>query len=160
METLFFLLLFVRNCRVPRCSNSKLSLSIPSFVQSKKVGRDMTLTSADDLTLHAKLLHWVPVISSPKPFINQLWRSTIHFQRLLAKLHIMESLLTECRKSTKDSFQASCSGLQGSKKKKITGTKALKDRPRARTPSTGGAQRLLSEPCFLSCAIYSCQGDT
>ena len=39
--TLFFLLLFDRSCRFPRCSNSKLSLSIPSVVQSKKVGRDM-----------------------------------------------------------------------------------------------------------------------
>ena len=41
VEMLFFLLLFVRNCRFARCSNSKLSLSIPSVVQSKKVGRDM-----------------------------------------------------------------------------------------------------------------------
>ena len=38
METLFFLLLFDRSCRFPRCSNSKLSLSIPSVVQSKKSG--------------------------------------------------------------------------------------------------------------------------
>ena len=41
VETLFFLLLFDRSCRFPRCSNSKLSLSIPSVVQSKNVGRDM-----------------------------------------------------------------------------------------------------------------------
>ena len=33
---LFSLLLFARNCRFPRCSNSKLSLSIPSVIQNKK----------------------------------------------------------------------------------------------------------------------------
>ena len=40
-EMLFFLLLFARNCRFPRCSNSKLSLSIHSVVQNKNVGRVM-----------------------------------------------------------------------------------------------------------------------
>ena len=41
VETLFFLLLFDRSRRFPRCSNSKLSLSIHSVIQSGKVGRDM-----------------------------------------------------------------------------------------------------------------------
>ena len=37
----FFFCCFARNCRFPRWSNSKLSLSIPSVAQNKKVGRDM-----------------------------------------------------------------------------------------------------------------------
>ena len=90
---------------------SSVCRSLLSF-KAKKWDETWALTSADDLTLHAKPLHWVPVIPFPKPFLDQLWRSTVRIQRSLAKMHIMESLLstTECRKSTKNSFQASCSG--------------------------------------------------
>ena len=46
VKTLFFLLLFARNYRFPRCSYSKLGLPIPSVVQNKKVGETWTLTSS------------------------------------------------------------------------------------------------------------------
>ena len=121
VETLFSLLLFDRSCRFPRCSNSSLSCrSLLSF-KAKKWDETWTLISADDLMLHAKPLHWVPVNSSPKLFLHQLLRSTVRLQRSLAKMHMMDSLVstTECRKSTKNSFQASCyRPLRAAKKQK------------------------------------------
>ena len=50
---------------------SSVCRSLLSF-KAKKWDETWTLTSADDLTLQAKPLDWVPVISSPKPFLDQL----------------------------------------------------------------------------------------
>ena len=117
---------------------SSVCRSLLSF-KTTKWGETWTLTSADDLTLHAKPLHRAPVISSPKPFLDQLWRSTVRLQRSLAEVHTMELHLStaECRKNTKNSFQASRSGPQ--RIKKITSTSTLTGRPRARTPSSTSA---------------------
>ena len=83
-----------------------------SSVDGEENGRDEVFFLRSHLKLHAKPLYWVPACSSPKPFFDQLLRSTVRLQRSLAKVHVMESLLstTECRKSTKNSFQASRSG--------------------------------------------------
>ena len=96
---------------------SSVCRSLLSF-KTKKWGETWTLTSADDLTLHAKALHRVPINSSPNSILDQLWRSTVRLQRSLAEMHTMESLLStaECQKSTKNSFQASRSGPQRRKK--------------------------------------------
>ena len=88
------------------------------LLKTKKWGETWTLTSADDLTLHAKALHRVPVTSSLKQFLDQLWRSSIDLQRLVAKMHILESLLSTtdcaCGKSSKLHAQGR-SGPQRSK---------------------------------------------
>ena len=84
-------------------------------------------------------------------------------------MHIMESLLstTECRKSTKNSFQASCSGPLRAAKKQKNRQDFDADKPRAASKDTfffdfGG--RLLDRWCssslvLFSSAIYSCLGD-
>ena len=168
METLFFLLLFARNCRFQRCSNSKLSLSIPSVVQNKKVGRDVNTHLCRRFYVHAKPLHRVPVISSPNPFFDRLWRSTVRLQRSLAEVHTMESFLStaECRKSTKNSSQASRLGPLRAAKKQKNHQDFDADWP-ATSKDTfffnfGG--RLLDRWCssslaLFSSAIYSRQGD-
>ena len=100
---------------------SSVCRSLLSF-KAKKWDETWTLTFADDIKLHAKPLPWGPVISSPKPFIDQLWRSTVRLQRSVAKVHITESLLstTECRKAPKTASklqaQGRRSGPQRSKK--------------------------------------------
>ena len=140
VETLFFLLLFDRSCRFPRCSNSKLSLSIPSVVQSKKVGRDMN-TSADDLTLHAKPLHWVPVISSPKPFLHQLSRSNRSSLKIAgqdAHYGITSQYHWVSKKAPKRASKLHAQGRSGPQrsKKKSHGLRRWRAGPRARTPSS------------------------
>ena len=83
-------------------------------------------------------------------------------------MHIMESLLstTECRKSTKNSFQASCSGPLRTAKKQKNHQDFDADGPAASKDTFffdfGG--RLLDRWCstslaLFSSAIYSCQGD-
>ena len=127
LMTLFFLWMYARNCRFPRCSYPNLSLSVPSLGQKKKCGEIWTLTSAGDLTLHSKPVHRVAVISSPNPFRDQLWRSSVllYITRSLAKMHTVDSLLStaECRKSTKNSLQAWRSGslIAENKQKKSPG---------------------------------------
>ena len=148
VEMLFFLLLFVQIWRFPRCTYSELSLSIPCVAQNKKkLSHAWTLISADSLTLHAKPLHSVPVIFSPKPFLDQLWRSTVRLQRSLAKIHIMKSLLstTECRKSTKTASKLHTQGHSGPQRSnKITRTSTLTGRPRARTLSSSTSAAVFS----------------
>ena len=82
-------------------------------------------------------------------------------------MHIMESLLstTECRKSTKNSFQASCSGPLRAAKKQKNHQDFDADGPAASKDTFfdfGG--RLLDRWCssslaLFSSAIYSCLGD-
>ena len=84
-------------------------------------------------------------------------------------MHIMESLLstTDCRKSTKNSIQASCSGpLRAAKKhkKKSPGLRRWRAGReqghlllRLRRPSSRSLA--LIQPCAFSSAIYSCLGD-
>ena len=99
---------------------SSVCRSLLSF-ETKGWGATWTLTSGNGLIFHAKSLRRVTGISSPKPFLDELWRLTVRLQRSLAEMHTMESLLrrAECRKNTKNSFRASCSGpLRAAKNQK------------------------------------------
>ena len=72
--------------------------------------------------LHVKWLHRGPIISSPNPFLDQLWRSNVRFQRSLAEVHTMESLLSTAEspkapKTASKLYAQARSGPKRSKKK-------------------------------------------
>ena len=168
VEMLFFLLLFDRSCRFPRCSNSKLSLSIPSVVQSKKVGRDMNT--------HLRRRSYSPRQTAPlgpSHFLSKTFsRPTLEVNRSSPKIADQDahqgiaSQYIWVSKNTKNSLQASCSGpLRAAKKQKnqqdfhADGPAASKD-----TFFFDFGGRLLDCWCssslaLFSFAIYSCLGD-
>ena len=169
VETLFFLLLFDQSCRFPRCSNSKLSLSISSVVQSKKVGRDMNT--------HLRRRSYAPRQTAPlgpshflsktfswpafrgQPFVsNDRWPRCTLWNRFSVPLSV--------EKAPKTASKLHAQGRSGPQRsKKITRTLTLTGRPRARTPSSSTSAAVFSiagariQPCAFSSAIYSCLGD-
>ena len=117
----FLLLLFDRSCRFPSYNNSKLSLSISSVVQSKKVGRDMNT--------HLHRRYYAPRQNAPlgpSHFLSKGFsRPALEVNRSSPKItgqdahYGIASQYHRVSKSTKNSFQASCSGpLRAAKKQK------------------------------------------
>ena len=168
VETPFFLLLFDRSCRFPRCSNSKLSLSNPSVVQSKKVGWDMNT--------HLHRRSYAPRQTAPLGpghFLSKtLPRQALEVNRSSPKIADQDAhygiasqyhwVSKKHQKQLPSFMLRDRSGPQRSKK--MTRTSTLTGRPRARTPSSISAAVFLiagAHPAlrFFSSAIYSCLGD-
>ena len=169
VETLFFLLLFVRNCRFPRCSNSKLSLSIPSFVQSKKVGRDMST--------HLRRRSYAPRQAAPlgpSHFLSKtLSRPALEVNRSYPKIAgqdahygITSQYHWVSKKHQKQLPSFMLRAAQGRKvaKKSLglrlrrTGREQEHLLLRLRRASSRSLV-LRVQPCAFSSAIYSCLGD-
>ena len=168
VETLFFLLLFVRNCRFPRFGYSKLSLSIPSVMQSKKVGRDMNT--------HVHRRSYAPRQTAPlgpSYFLSKtLSRPALEVNRSSSKIagqdahYGIASQYHWLRKKHQNSFQTSPSGPLRAAKKGKNHQDVEADDPAASKDTFfldfGG--RLLDRWCSSSLVlffspIYGCQGD-
>ena len=144
----FLSLLFDRSCRFPRCSNSKLSLSIPSFVQSKKVGRDMST--------HLRRRSYAPrpnpsIGSQSIPFQNP-FSTSFGRQPFVSKdrwprctLWNRFSVPLSVEKAPKTASKLHAQGRSGPQSsKKITRTSTLTGRPRTRTPSSSTSAAVFS----------------
>ena len=138
---LFFLLLFDRNCRFPRCSISKLSLSIPSVVQRKKSGTrhehsppQTILGSTPNRSIGSQsfpLQNLFLTSFRGQPFVSKdRWPRCTLWNRFSVPLSV--------EKAPKTASKLHAQGRSGPQrsKKKITRTSTLTGRPRARTLSS------------------------